>query len=237
MENGFESKLQVWSDRAAKYYRKAIEDPTNEIDLFFYAFQSPPRSNPDLLILGLNPHENDTYKGGCSSWGINDMTAKEMMRENQYWFKKEGVEDHKGYETWTIWKRLRKLFCGNELQAKLDGSVYMNLIFFNTNTFDEFVNKKGSTDVIKEGKELTKDVIFNVIKPKSILCLSIPKCFDYIKGDDLENLLPGGKKRLLMKKMINGIPVYGIPHISGARISNPEFDKIRERLRQELLHK
>ena len=237
MKNGFDEKLHDWSNKAALFCRSVIEDPDYEIDLFFYAFQSPPLSNPDLLILGLNPHENGTYKDGCSAWGIKEMTALEMMKENQFWLKKEGIKGREGHESWNIWRKLRKLFRENELKLILDSSVYMNLIYFNTNNFDEFINKKGSNKVITKCKELTTDVIFNVIKPKSILCLSIPKCFDYIKGESLENLLPGGKKRLLMKKMINGVPVYGVPHVSGSRISNKEFDEIREMLRNELLPK
>ena len=234
MKNEFEEKLYNWSNKAATYCRKVIEDPNNEIDLFFYAFQSPPRNNPDLLIIGLNPHENGSYKDGCSAWEIQDMTAETMMQENQFWFKKEGIKDHPGHETWPIWKKLGKLFCDDLLQPVLDESVYMNLIYFNTNNLNEFIKKRGSNIVIQECEKLTKEVVLEVIRPKCILCLSIPKCFDYIEGAGKQLLIGGRRKRLLIKKMFGDIPVYGIPHVSGSRISNNEFDEIREILRHEL---
>jgi hypothetical protein len=60
----FDKKLIEWSTKVIDYAHGVATNPDLDMNLSFYAFQSPPKESPELLILGINPggeHSLETY--------------------------------------------------------------------------------------------------------------------------------------------------------------------------------
>lgn len=220
MENNFESRLTKWATKVADECHNIATSSNIEerVDLFFYALQSPPKENPDLLIIGLNPggSDADTYLSACKTRGIERMTYKEIMKENPFWHKRDSK---KRDENWAIWTRLKQSFINDEMFQLLENSVYMNLLYFNSGNFNDFLSKSGSKKAFDICCELTNEAIRDVFKPRMIICLGVSDCFSGIKGCTSFEVLKRNEKgkKLLVRKYHNGIPVYGIPHPSSAR--------------------
>lgn len=220
MENNFESRLKNWATKVANECHNIATSSNIEerVDLFFYALQSPPKENPDLLIIGLNPggSDADTYLSACNTREIERMTYKEIMKENPFWHKRDSK---KRDENWAIWTRLKHSFINDEMFQLLENSVYMNLLYFNSGNFNDFLSKSGSKKAFDVCCKLTNEAISDVFKPKMIICLGVSDCFNGIKGCTSFEEFPRNKnnKKILVKKYFNDIPVYGIPHPSSAR--------------------
>jgi hypothetical protein len=200
------------------------------VDKKFYAFQSSPKENPDLLIIGLNPSEDtgeDFSYSACGSKNLQTDIAL-MKEKSPYWSNEV---------KWPIWMELKKYFHSPQLTDLLANSVYMNQIYFNTKKLDMLEALPGGANAIKVCRELTKEVAFDIIKPKKVLCLGITDCFNGIGvGTDYQELHKRAGKRLLAKKICRGIPVYAIPHPTGARgITNEDIQTVGNLLASELL--
>ena len=201
----FEEKLQIWAKEAIEYCHPMAE----KLDRAFYAFQSKTIENPELLLLGLNP-------GGRYSYD-NKMTPEKLLQQNSYYF---GGSDYDPRKPWKVIKKLQVTKSATEeLNELLDPSsmVYMNLLYFNSSDLPEFLSHAESLD--ENGQEafdkctqLTKDLIFNIIKPKRVICLGIDSCFDLLNSDNetVAEIAPN----VLHHTTINGINIYGITHPS-----------------------
>ncbi len=236
MESEFEEKLQKWAKIVADTCHGIATSSNSDekVDLFFYALQSPPRENPDLLIIGLNPGENDNYLSACHKRGLERLTDKEIKKENPFWFDSE-----KGFTKWAIWNRLKISFQNEKMLPILGNSVYMNLLYFNTKNFKEFQSKKGNVKAFNTCCELTQEAILNVFTPKMIICLGVSDCFNGIKGClNYQVLRTNSKnKKLVIRKTFNDIPVYGIPHPSSARgITNDDRKLIGEIIQKDFFN-
>jgi hypothetical protein len=97
----------------------------------------------------------------------------------------------------------------------------------------------GGRNAIRMCRELTKELVFDLIRPKNVLCLGTQDCFDRIEGTDCRVFQTYGRNnRLFVGKTVCDIPVYGIPHPSGAwGISREDKAAIRKFLVEELLKK
>jgi hypothetical protein len=198
------------------------------MNLTFYAFQSAPKENPDLLILGINPAGEYTYSDlyNNPAWGLTiekQMTADVLLKENPFFHN---------HETWTIWKNLCKSFTNERMNNILNSSMYMNFVYFNTPNIDILLSKKHGTEVFNKCRDFSLELITNIIRPKQILCLGTGGCFDKLSIIHKEVLLADGK-RLLVKGKLLDIPIYGIPHPSGARTSDDNRKRIGELLRKD----
>ena len=109
----------------------------------------------------------------------------------------------------------------------------MNLVYFNTPNISNFLNRKNGVRTFKKNRDLSLDLILNVIKPKSIICLGTAQCFDYLPLINKETLL-NGKKRLPPPPPPPPPPPYGIPHPSGSYTSNFDLEKISSLLDKHL---
>lgn len=238
MENAFDIKLIKWAEKAVNYCHGVATDPdsSKRIDKTFYAFQSKPVENPEILILGINPGEKKdedcTYTSQKKNWKNieNGMTVATFVKGNPHW------DEH---EKWSLWRNLMKVFYTTEMQNIITSNkfVYMNALYFNSNNIAGFYKlSPNSKDVFQNCITLTKELIVDIIKPKVIVCLSIPQCFDRLKNKDVESeLLLKTKIRLLARGEFCGIPTYGIPHTSGCRnMSNNDWELIGENIHKEI---
>lgn len=232
MKNNFNEKLNEWAEKAARqcYEIATSTDPARRVDKTFYAFQSPPRENPDLLVLGINPSEDAGCDFSYSACGKGLQTDIEGMKNGNPFWNSEA--------TWAIWKNLKKYFVSDGLKDLLENSVYMNEIYFNTKNLDLLYTFPGAVHAIKVCRELTQEVVFDIIRPKKVLCLGVSECF-YGIGEGINYQVMStneGNKKLLIKKICRDIPVYAIPHPSGARgISGKDREVIGKLLAEELL--
>lgn len=229
MEDTFETKLLEWAERVVKNCHEVAK----KIDKPFYAFQSKPVENPEVLILGINPANKDNsdykaqYNNKSDVWGEDvkknqGMTVKAFLKENPQW---------KEHEKWRFWKNLKKVFHTAKMENILSSNnyVYMNALYFSTKNMGEFYTLKNANEIFKECLQYTEEMI-NILKPEMILCLSIPECFNRL-------LNKTGTKFIhpqILKGEFYGIPTYGIPHTSGARgVSNNDWTQIGLMLHKE----
>ena len=173
----FDDKLFKWAQFAVSYCNNVANQ---QVDRAYYAFQSKPKENPEVLILGLNPHGKDNYHSQVDNerWGLKEsgeMIPKVFIQQNQ-WYIGGKYEDTK----WNILKNLEKTIDVQEdFHHLFDNMVYMNILYFNSWNFEEFT--KSFNEHWKEVYEncigLSSLLIFEIIKPKKILCLGIDNCF------------------------------------------------------------
>ena len=227
MDN-YNDKLREWSNKVVNYCHEMATNPEYNLDLSFYAFQSVPKERPELLVLGINPGEENSYGSQFNNpiWGLTE--GKKMTAEV---FEKSNPVFH-NHDTWRLWKNLSKSFDGDRMNAILSNSMYMNFIYFNTIKVENLLAKKGGKEVYAMCRNFSLELISEIIKPKQILCLGTGGCFDILPIKDKENLLVD-KKRLLIKGKLSNIPIYGIPHPSGSRTSDADRKRIGELLRKD----
>lgn len=201
----FEEKMQIWAKEAIRYCHPMAE----KLDRAFYAFQSKALENPELLLLGLNPGGRYNYE--------YKMTPEYLLQQNSYYF------GGRNYDPTKPWKVLKKLKITSSATRELFGlfnpnsMAYMNLLYFNSSDLSEFLShaesqNENGQEVVDECSQLTKDLIFNIIKPKRIICLGIDSCFDLLNSDNetVDEIAPN----VLHHTTIKGINIYGITHPS-----------------------
>ena len=222
-------KLRAWANKTADEYHKLATDPAHpECNLAFYTQSdlTAIKGQPELLILAINPADRyDTkynYKGknpnegqgqiqNTGYWGLEGrMTGEQFLKGNPRYAK---------LDEWPLWKRLRSILSKEKckkLLADKEKLVYTNIIYFATKKADQI--PAAAWRLQKHSIKLLK-----LLKPKRILCLSIPLCFDKLPLDE------GSKKILIPGKLAFGlmdkIPVYGIPHTS-SRYTTAEIELV-----------
>jgi hypothetical protein len=252
MNNNFEQKLHEWAVKAATQCHEIAtsNDPNVKVDKFFYAFQTSPVENPDLLIIGLNPgeapNEDWTYSDMIKKSGRTlDEDIKMMEKGNIVSLNCRTIPQAEQWEniTFGVGNNLRKVFHTSELKAILYESSYMNSIYFNSGNFRELLSKPGGNGAIRACAMLTKEVVLDVIKPKQVLCLGTTDCFNIVgnaigNGSNDYKVFAKNKRgtRLLVKKTFSNIPVYAIPHPTSAHgISDADRRLIGDLLAKEWL--
>ncbi|MDR3705821.1 MAG: hypothetical protein P4L28_07960 [Paludibacteraceae bacterium] len=245
MENEFNVKLIKWAEEAANYCHSVATDPdsSKRIDKTFYVFQSEPVESPEVLILGINPHGNYSYADQYNNplWRAEKqkITAEVFRHANPTWENRDSWNS-------PIWPNIKKVFNTQRLQEIINSCenghepkfVYMNALYFNTNNMDDFYKLPNSNEVFNKCIGLTKELISDIIKPKFIICLSIPECFNRLNEAAKTELLLNNKIRLLVKGEFCGIPTYGILHTSGSRnMTNDDWHQIGIELHKEIVGK
>ena len=222
------SQLEAWAEKTAAAYHNLATNPAHpECNLAFYtqsdltAIKNRPLNSiedqPKLLILAINPADRDdtkyNYKGespddgqgqiqNTKIWNLSEgrMTKEQFLKGNPDYSNRN--------KKWHLWRRLRSILSKGKCEKLLDDKesvVYTNIIYFATKKADQI--PAAAWELQKHAINLIK-----LLKPKRILCLSIPLCFDKLPLDK------GSKKVLIPGKLAFGlmdnIPVYGIPHTS-----------------------
>jgi len=222
--SGFDEKLYKWAELTVKYCHGLNMDKEMKIDRAFYAFQSKPKEEPKVLILGLNPRGMDNYESQYNNerWGLKlnqGMTPEVFVQQNQWYYG--GKEYRTEKKEWNILKNLRKTSSAHSKLHDLfreENIVYMNILYFNSEDFNEFKKCSGShwKEIFDTCVELSKILIHEILKPKKILCLGIDNCYkSFTTNSNSEVLIPG----VLLKTKLNNLFVYGMTHPS-ARISD-----------------
>lgn len=231
----FEEKLTIWADFTVDYCDNVAR---TKIDRCFYAFQSEPKEKPEVLILGLNPRDDYKcdYKGQYENigWGLNGKMVTDVFIHQNPWYK--GGKQADKYKEWNILIKMNKtIHVQTEFSQLFDNMVYMNILYFASIDFNEFKNsfKENWKEVYENCIALTSLVIFEIIKPKRIICLGIDNCFKpFIGNKSNEEIINGS----LYKSEKDGIKIYGMTHPS-ARTSNFSRENIGWHLYSEWFNK
>lgn len=224
--NNFEEQLKKWSIKVVTYCHNVATNPEYGMDLTFYSFQSIPKKNPELLILGINPAGEYSYADQFNNpaWGLTvekQMTVDVFIKGNPFFYN---------HDSWLLWQNLRKSFYDEQMATILSCSMYMNFISFNTPDIESFLKKKRGKEVYTKCRDFSLELITKIIKPERILCLGTEGCFDILPITNKECLL-ADHKRLLLKGKLSGFTIYGIPHPSGSRTSDLKRKQIGELLK------
>lgn len=203
MEKQFEGKLQLWLEKVVKECNAVGE----KINLDYYPFQcakSSLKENVDLLIIGANPgganpfKERNTEELYNSPDGINNAYI--------------GESDNK---QWRINTPILYMFQEPKLQRLLENAIIMNVVYFNSKNVKVLSKNK---EAINCCVSLTKEFIYEVIRPKAVLVLgnNAPKWLG-IKYSPIEDSIlrtKDDKSHLVIKVNYNEIPHYMIHHTS-----------------------
>ncbi len=220
-----EEKYTQWVEKVVPFLEKTGQDLNRCVGVM----QSKPvlDKQPQVLFLGYNAQED---------FGYVSVDKERFYEGNSYFYSQR--------DKWRIWKRLYGAFKWAEcLEPLTDGNfVFMNAVYFGTKNINQLKNINHSREAIEQCLEFTSEVIQDIFKPKSIVCFSIPECFNPLKSKynftDIEiitpKLLNGQDAEIKIHKGLwNGIPVYGIPHPS-AHLSNDSMGAIALYLKEKL---
>lgn len=131
---------------------------------------------------------------------------------------------------WPIWKNLRDCFInvyGNSsIMDDLNHLVFTNAIFFTGDKIKEVLDQIG-TSVENRCMELTRDLIFDILQPKLLVCFSVEDVFDKLIGSVRKK--EGFREKIIVQKFkpyhikntcaitqVYSTRILGIPHPSGA---------------------
>jgi hypothetical protein len=214
----YEEKLKRWAQFTVDYCDNVA---INKINRSFYAFQSEPKHEPDILILGLNPQDMSEYRNQYENigWGLKPygkMIPEVFIHQNPWYI---GGSQASKEKEWNILKNLNKTINVHpDVSRFFENMIYMNILYFNSKDFKEFKNsfKEHWKEVFENCVELSSILIYEVIKPKKIICLGIDNCYkSFIRNVSTNELI----KNSLYKCEINGFDIYGMTHPS-ARTTN-----------------
>ena len=142
---------------------------------------------------------------------------------NDYWGERN--------DKWNIWKNLRnnyiKMFGESTLMDDMNHLVFTNAIFFTGDKIKEVLDKIG-TSVENKCMELTRDLIFDILQPKLLVCFSVADVFDKLIGSirkmdgtnvklTINKFKPYHIKHTCAITQFKETTILGIPHPSGAR--------------------
>lgn len=217
-----EKKYREWVDNACDY----VDEVGSHLNMPVGAMQSDISmvlgNEINIMFLGHDAHEvNRDF-----IFENSDYFRYRCLNGNPYW----GNRNEKG---WPIWKNLRdsfiKVFGESTLMDDMDHLVFTNAIFFTGDNIDEVLNQINKTDTSVESKcmELTRDLIFDILQPKLLVCFSVSDVFDKlihsIRRKDgfneklsIKKFKPFHIKHTCAITQFNGTTILGIPHPSGA---------------------
>ena len=214
-----EKRYNEWIDKACEFVEKV--GPTLNIPAA--AMQSNISTalgnNLNVMFLGHDAHEvpKPDYK-----FENSDYFKCRCKTGNVCWFERN--------EKWAIWKNLRdcfvKAFGESSIMDDLNHLVFTNAIFFTGDHITEVLNQIG-TSVENRCMELTRDLIFDILQPKLLVCFSVNDVFDKLIGSVMKK--EGLHEKIIVKKFkpyhikhtcaitkVDSIIILGIPHPSGA---------------------
>ena len=193
---------------------------SEQINLAYYPLQSEAKMNPELLIIGLNPGSEASYKNQQENpnWEFKDgkMTTERLLKGNPFIAEKE---------EWKIFRGLNRI---PFIKQAVDSNNYcfMNYVYFGTSDFNKI---KEHSKAIEVCIELTKKFI-EIIKPKHIIVLGLEGIESISKIE--KTLLKGKSKRLLVQGGdLFGKQVLAISHPSYA-VSATEYEAIDTNIKE-----
>ena len=221
-----EEKYKEWVDKAFQYIVK-VHDRVNQLEYVNVgSTQYIPKIDGDIELVFLG---HDAHEGRGVGEELDITNAKERFYKGngdpKYW--RECPE-------WKIWNNMERAlrrvgfteimdndYISDEILKK---TIVTNALFFTyANDSEKALAKKLNTllgpDIVNECMKRTGELIFEVIKPKMVICSSCSMVFEpliknYNAGIKYEVISLKGTSRRVMRCKHKGVTVLGIPHTS-----------------------
>lgn len=154
-------ELDKWLEEVAEQCHEfAIE-----IDLDFYCFQSPlPTTNPETVIIGINPGGYGKYSGTLEKHSINKRSKNLLSQSINIYSVIHPCEDNK-----VMVGKLSRVFYNDFLQNTLEDATIFNMYYFNTRNV-ESLNLQLSNKIRQYCIEKSKELL-EILKPQHIIFL------------------------------------------------------------------
>lgn len=220
MQNEIKTHLQDFIDKLEPKIKK-IDGPD------YYVSQSKIHTNPELLIVGINPAGNKKL----SESSFPSKTAENLIYTSQQYLENPD---------WNISKRLNIMFSGQNARRAYKEAVIINYIAINTPKESD-LNKDEYKELTTICKEFSNDLIYNIIKPKKVLILgpSLAKMMkiNFHHRDDSILRTSDDKSYLVLNFDHRGIPHYLIYHPSTPELNGNEHLSLKMEYFEKLFTK
>ena len=215
-----------WVEEAYQYIKKVYSQVRQLEHVNVGSTQYIPKLDGDIefVFLGHDAHE-----------GILDANEKMVITNAKERFY-TGNGDPRCWRKlpeWKIWNNIEIAFRnigfheimenGYISEKILNKTIVTNALLFNYNGKAKELNDKLKSDIINECMSLSGKLIFDVIKPRMVICSSCslvfePLILNYKKNNNVDLrydvLRLNGTKKKVMRCVYDGITVLGIPHTS-----------------------
>ena len=167
MGKQFNQNLNNWLQEVANGCHQIAVNSAYNMGMDFYVFQSNVSFQPELMIIGSNPGGNKEYSTMNREQGRERRTANNL-----------GISDHNQFlvnDGWGSMRSLCELFSGPILRPVFEKAVITNIVYFNTDNFQELrkrMNQGGREALqfcVKKNMELIR-----LVSPKHLLLMGIP---------------------------------------------------------------
>lgn len=218
---------EKWVEEAYQYIEKVYPQVCQLGHVNVGSTQYIPKLGGDIefVFLGHDAHE-----------GIEDANEKMDITnaKERFYIGNGDPRCWRNDPKWKIWNNIEKAFRNigfNEIMENgyiseriLNKTIVTNALLFNySGQAKELNDKLKPYNIINECMSLTGKLIFDVIKPKIVICSSCslvfePLILNYKKNNNADIhydvLRLNGTKKKVMKCVYDGITVLGIPHTS-----------------------
>lgn len=185
----------------------------------FKVFYSPVRERPHVMIISLNPGGNG-----------ENFRSKDVVRFEQGDFSVPSSHEYVKRD-YIMAKKIRRFFEGHD--RLLEQSVAFTVLFFRSRNFREWrrLSPGKRKDMENFSYETVREIIDRV-KPRNILVVGYRThriLKRHVLGDvDGERWERGKNMRRYISAEWNGVRIFCVPHLSGARgLTNGDVDKSR----------
>lgn len=192
--------------------------------------------NPDILFISINPGYGERWDDRQKKFDFTEYRVSQCKFIDQY----EDIENRK------LAARIVDVLLNGKVEyLNRCAETYITSIFNtpNTEVLYASLNELGrlAPELRKDHDELSNEII-KLIQPKHIVCIGMTAFREYLNrfGKNgyaeiqMKDSLSKSKKSRpvhLKKTVVNGIPVYGVLHLSGAQISNEALNDLKEEFR------
>lgn len=205
-----EVKYDAWIDKAIKL----MVEVASQNNMAASSMQSPMifDNQVDVVFLGHDANEPFGFDGNIEK-------IKNRFKDgNPYW--KYRYSDPK----WKIWRNMYKGFADYGDTSLLDNEkryIFTNAVFLTGSKIDLVNSKVGNA--VNICMEYTSELIFEIIKPKVLVCFSIDSVLEPLSNNSKERFdfkikrfRPVNSKYCFTLAEYKGVRIAGVPHISGA---------------------
>lgn len=205
--------------------------------MYYGQFASGHMQDPNILFVSINPGHYWKNEEG-KTWAMRPKTFEYVDFKSTPCKYIEEYEDKYKLAT----RIVEVLLDGNAERLNHCAETYITSIFNTPDAKTLFGSlNKLTPELRKEHDELSNEII-KLIQPKHIVCIGMTAFNAYLnrfgKNGYAEiqmknSLSASGKSHPvhLKKTVVNGIPVYGVLHLSGAQISNEALNDLKEEFR------
>ena len=211
---------KIYADFDRFWHAHKDQFPTWELG--YAIFFSPPRFQPELVLLGHNPsaYANTPYP---------------QFYDPLWPTKNELVS-----ETYPFAVKLQRLFASIGALDALGNSVHMNLNFFRSrpaNAAEHGFRWKDNPPAIRqemEQKSMNVAIgLLDLIQPKLVVATGMD-VFDRIGGRGIDIVPRRGSFRRCVRGVAGVHPLIGIPHPTGAHVSLEDWSRIMGAIREAI---